>query len=245
LIHFLRSRQGRSEANDDLSEGLVTILDPASTTSEAYRILRTSLLYSLVDTPPKVIVVTSPGVQDGKSTICANLGVVLAQADKKILILDCDLRKPTVHKVFEMRNIWGIVNLLAGERRLEEVWQQPMAGLKVVTVGPTPPNPAELLDSRSFAEFLDQIRDEFDYVLIDAPPTGLVSDSSILATQADGVLLVLDSRNTRRGSLRQAVRDLESVGTRILGTVMNYVKVEESSYYHKYGHYKGGPYYGS
>src|SRR5919112_1936059 len=127
----------------DLSRRLVAVLEPMGATSEAYRSLRTNLIYSFVDTPSKVIVVTSAGPQEGKSTTCANLGVLMSQADKRTLIVDCDLRKPVMHKFFQTRNIEGIVDILAGQRSLEEVWQEPIPGLKLITVGRVPLNPAE------------------------------------------------------------------------------------------------------
>lgn len=219
---------------EDLSDRLVTTLDPMGVAAESYRTLRTNLLYALVDDPPKVIVLTSPNPKEGKSTTCANLGVVLAQADKRTLIVDCDLRKPIVHRVFGLRNLRGIVDVLVGQRTLEEVWQEPHPGLKVVPVGPLPPNPAELLGSRRFAEFLANVRESFDYVLIDAPPVGLVSDPAILASQGDGVLLVLDAQNTRKGAVRESMRGLEAVGARVLGTVMNNVKKGRGGYYYGY-----------
>lgn len=215
----------------DFSGRLVTIMDPNSVASEAYRTVRTNLLYSLVDLPLQVVVMTSPGPQEGKSTTCANLGVTLAQADKRTLILDCDLRKPVLHKIFGLRNVYGIVNVLAGEWKIEEVWHEPLLGLKVVTVGPVPPNPAEILSSQRFADFLERVRKDFDYVLVDAPPIELVSDPAILATQGDGVLLVLDAQKTRKGAVRRSMRSLEAVGANVLGTVMNNVRAGRSSYY--------------
>jgi Mrp family chromosome partitioning ATPase len=127
---------------------LITVLDPADAASEAYRALRTSLLYARVDNPPKVILVTSPGSTEGKSTVCANLGVVLAQAGKRVLIMDCDLRRPVIHRIFGLPNTWGIVNVLVGESNLRDTYQEPVPGMKVLTVGAVPPNPAELLSSQ-------------------------------------------------------------------------------------------------
>jgi capsular exopolysaccharide synthesis family protein len=126
-----------------------------------------------------------------------------------------------------------------GERKLQENWKEPMEGLKVVTVGPIPPNPTELLGTRRFSELLASLREEFDYVLIDAPPVGMVSDPAILATQGDGVLLVSDAQNTRKGSVRQAMRSLEAVGAPVLGTVMNNVEVPRGDNYHYYGYAHG------
>jgi len=218
----------------DLSSRLVTLLDPASAASEAYRTLRTNLLYGLVDTPPKVIVLTSPGPGEGKSTTCANLGVVLAQAAKSTLVVDCDLRKPVLHKFFGVRNLHGIMDVLVEGRNLQDVWNEPVEGLKVVTVGPMPVTPTEILGSQRFSELLANVREEFDYVLLDASPAGLVSDPAILAAQGDGVLLVLDAQNTRKGAVRKAVRSLETVGATVLGTVMNNVKVARGNYYYTY-----------
>jgi capsular exopolysaccharide synthesis family protein len=222
---------------NDLTGRLVTVLDPAGAASEAYRSLRTNLLYSFVDDPPKAIVLTSPGPQEGKSTTCANLGVVLAQAGKRTLVVDCDLRRPVLHKVFGTRNVYGVVDLLAGEHGLQEVWQEPVPGLKLVCVGPVPPNPSEILGSRRLSEFLAGVREEFDYVLLDAPPIGAVSDPAILATRADGVLVVLDAQSTRKGALRQSMRNLQTVGANVLGTVMNNVKTSGAEHYYYYGGY--------
>src|SRR5215204_3505800 len=230
-------RAGREAETDELPGRLVTALDPTSAAAEAYRTLRTNLLYgAFLDEPAKVLVLTSPGPGEGKSTTCANLGVVLAQAGKNTLILDCDFRKPVIHRLFGFRNVRGVVDALVGERKLQENWKEPMEGLKVVPVGPIPPNPTELLGTRRFSELLASLREEFDYVLIDAPPVGMVSDPAILATQGDGVLLVSDAQNTRKGSVRQAMRSLEAVGAPVLGTVMNNVEVSKGDNYHYYGY---------
>jgi capsular exopolysaccharide synthesis family protein len=230
-------RAGKEAETDELAGRLVTLLDPSSPAAEAYRTLRTNLLYAAVlDEPAKVIVLTSPGPGEGKSTTCANLGVVLAQAGKATLILDCDFRKPVIHRFFGIRNLYGMVDVLGGQRDLQEVGAEPVEGLKVIPVGYIPPNPSELLGIRRFAELLASFRAEFDYVLVDAPPVGVVSDPAILSTHADGVLLVSDAQKTRKGSVRQATRSLEAVGTTVFGTVMNNVKVTNESYY-KYQYY--------
>jgi capsular exopolysaccharide synthesis family protein len=203
------------------SEHLVTLLDPVGAASEAYRSLRTSLLYAKMDAPPTVILITSPGLADGKSTICANLAVVLAQAGKETLVIDGDLRKPSLHRIFGVPNVSGMVNVLSGEHDLSEVCTEPFPGLKMLSTGPIPPYPTELLSSGRFEELLGQARQLFDYVLVDSPPTELVSDPMIIAAQVDAVLLVLDSQGTSKGSLRKAVRNLEAVGANVLGTLVN------------------------
>ncbi len=227
----------KEQTNEGLSRQLVTVGDPASGASEAYRALRTNLLYATVDAPPKVIALTSHGPMEGKSITCANLGVVLAQAGRKVLVVDCDFRKPALQQIFALPNSWGTVNVLAGEHSLQEVWQEVQEAwqeapqnLKVLTVGPVPPDPAELLSSERFAELMTRVRQEFDYVLLDAPPANLSSDAAVLARQADGTLLVLDAQKTRKGDLRRAVRSLQTVGTNILGTVMNNVEDSKGIY---------------
>jgi len=185
--------------------------------------LRANLLYAFADHPPKVIVLTSPGSREGKSTACANLGVGLAQVENNVLILDCDLRSPAQHEVFGLRNLYGIVDVLAGERELQEVWQGPLPGLKMIAAGPIPLNPAELLSSSRFAELIGQVRERFDFVLIDSPPVGPTSDAAILSTRADGVLFVLDAQITPEWTVRRSLSSLHTVGANVLGTVMNNV----------------------
>jgi capsular exopolysaccharide synthesis family protein len=136
-----------------------------------------------------------------------------------------------MHRFFAMRNLDGLVDVLIGERKLQEVWKEPVEGLKVVPVGTVPPNPTELLSTQRFSKLLASVREAFDYVLIDAPPVMPVSDTAILGIQGDGVLLALDAQNTRKGSVRQAMRSLETVGVNVIGTVMNNVKASKDGYY--------------
>ena len=231
MARFRPRRQAQQDKVDTLSEQLVTVLDPAAAASEAYRSLRTSLLYAVADAPPTVILITSPGLMDGKSTTCANLAVVLAQAGKETLVIDGDLHQPSLHKIFGVPIVNGMVNVLSGEFDLPEVCTEPLPGLKVLPTGPIPPNPTELLISPRFAQLISQARRLFDYVLVDSPPTELVSDPVIIAAQADAVLLVLDSEETSKGSLRGAMRSLEAVGANVLGTVINRVPKTETPRY--------------
>ena len=242
MVAFLNRTKGRKErrgerAEESYSSRLITARDPNSIATEAYRTLRTNLIYAQADEPPRVIVLTSPGPGEGKSTTCCNLGVMLTQAAKRTLIVDCDFRKPVVHKFFELRNLHGVVDVLVGERSLQEVWHEPIEGLKVVTVGPIPVHPAEVLGSQRFSEFLASVRREFDYVLLDASPVGLVSDPAIIATQGDGVLIVVDAQKTRKGAVRRSVRSLNSVGANVIGTVMNNVTLGKGSYYYYQDNY--------
>ena len=215
-------KQTTKDSQGSSLESLVTLEDPTNATTEAYHTLAANLLYALADTPSKVIVLTSPGPGEGKTTICSNLGVVLAQADQSVLLVDCNLHRPGVHRVFGLQNLQGLEDVLAGERRVREIWHEPLAGLKVITAGPVSPYPAELLSSKRFKTLLSQGSSEFDYVLIDSPSLAMtVPDPLILATQGDGVLLVLDAQSTRKEAVREAMRNLKSVQANVLGTVVN------------------------
>ena len=238
-IHSKRSSVQAERETDDrnlsaFSEGLITILDPTDAAAEAYRTLRTSLIYGAKNTPLKMVLVTSPGAAEGKSTVCANLGVVLAQAGKRTLVMDCDFRRPALHYIFGLSNLQGLVDCIVGGTNPAELFHEPVTGLglKVLPVGPLPPNPSEVLSSPPLSELLAKVREEFDYVLLDSPPMGLVSDPAILATQADGILLTLDAQRTTREAVRQAMHRLTEVGANVLGTVTN--NVESSSAYPYY-----------
>jgi capsular exopolysaccharide synthesis family protein len=233
----LKKRMQKNHEVADHANSLVTIVDPAGVASEAYRSLRTSLLYAVVDNPLKVVLLTSPGPGEGKSTTCANLGTVLAQAGNNTLMIDADLRRPSLHKFFGARNFRGLMNVLTDDNELSEVLVEPLPGLKVAPTGPIPSNPSEILGSNRFAHLVEAARKEFDYVLIDSPPVGLVPDPVILATQADGVLLVLDAQGTRKDALRKAIRSLKSVGANVLGTVMNNAEEGKNASYNSYAAY--------
>jgi capsular exopolysaccharide synthesis family protein len=206
---------------DDALGHLITLSDPDGPSAEAFRTLSTNLLYAGVNVLPKVVILTSPDAREDKSLACSNIGVVLAEMGERTLIADCDFRRPVQHEILSLPNSPGLVNVLAGERELHDVWQKsPVTGLWVVTAGLLGPIPAKLLRSRHFGQFLIRARQDFDYVLIDAPPTQPVSDSMLLAPQADGVLIVFDSRSTRKGTVRESMRSLQAVKANVLGTVM-------------------------
>jgi capsular exopolysaccharide synthesis family protein len=226
-------RQKNTKGTDDqpFHESMVTLLDPAGTAAEAYRTVRTNLLFSFVDESLKVIVVSSAISGEGKSTVCANLGMTLAEAGKSTLLLDCDLRKPNMHNVLGLRNVFGLVDVLAGHRNLREVLHELPAGPKVITSGTVPPNALNLLGSERFAKLLAQVRQEFDYVLLDSPPIKGGSDAAILAHRGDGMLFVVDAQNTRRWVLQGSLRSLERTGVNVLGTIMNKVEPSQGDEY--------------
>ena len=212
------------DASPKPSRLLVTAREPHSAASEAYRSLRTNLLYEQMDSPPRVIVLTSPEEGEGASVTCANLGVVLAQADRRTLIVDCNFRAPFMHTMFGLENGPGVVSVLMQERNIEEVWHETLPCLKVLTAGPASHEPTELLSSESLAELLRHTRGDFDYVLIDTPPVGAVPDPAIVAAHSDGVLLVVDAQHTARDAVRESVRILGALKARVIGTVLNNIK---------------------
>jgi capsular exopolysaccharide synthesis family protein len=212
--------QNKAKTNDSTLR-LVTIHEPHGASAEAYRTLSTTLLHAFADVPPKVVVLTSHGAGEGKTTTCANLGVALVQAGKSVLVLDCDFRNPSLHTIFGFPNLFGIVDVVAGERSVQDVWHEPVEGLKVVSASPESIDPTRFLRSERFAKVLADVRGKYDHVLLSAPPVGLVSDPAILAAQSDGVLLVLDAQKTRKVAVQQSVRRLEAVGANVIGTVLS------------------------
>lgn len=230
MRRFLRKSPSRVRPDNEgsLDGGLATVEDPAGVASEAYRVLRANLLHALADPPPRVILVTSPGPGEGKSTVCANLGVVLSQAGKRTLVVDCNLQRPRLHEIFGAPNSRGLADALASELDPRELFQEPLRNLKLMTAGPVPHNPSELLETQGFADFLDRSRRDFDHVLMDSSsvlsgssPPRTVAEPIVLAARVDGVLLVLDASKAREGTLRHAVRTIEAVGANVVGTVLN------------------------
>jgi capsular exopolysaccharide synthesis family protein len=210
----------RPRAEDDAQAQLDLNSEPDGVVSEAYRTLRTNLLHSFVDGPPRVIVLASPVAAKKHSSACGNLAVSFAHVGKRTLVVDCDLRRPFVHKLFGLRNLYGLTDVLAGGSRLQDVWQEPLPGLRVLTAGAPTPGAVDLLESNEFEALLGLMRQEFDIVLIDVPSLETVSDAAVLATKGDGVLLLLDARDTRKAPVRRAVNELRTVGANVLGTVL-------------------------
>ena len=211
--------------------------EPKSLIAECTRAIRTNLLFMSPDRPFKRMLVTSSGPQEGKSTTVINLGISMAQSGNRVLVLDTDMRRPRLHKAFGVPNDVGVSSLVVGEGKLDDaIKATEVPGLFVLPCGPVPPNPAELLHTRAFSELLAQLGERFDRVLLDSPPVGAVADAVVLATQVDGVVLVLKAGVTNREIVRRTVRALSDVKAPIFGAVLNDVNLESS----KYGDY----YYG-
>jgi non-specific protein-tyrosine kinase len=217
---------------------LVSVRQPRSPATEAYRTLRTNLSFLSVDHPLRSLVITSANPQEGKSTTLANLGVVTAQAGKSVILVDCDLRRPMVHRIFGLPNRHGLTNLLLqaeptlnGYLRDTEV-----ANLRVLTSGPLPPNPSEVLGSERMRELIAQLQEGADLVLLDVPPVLPVTDGVILAARADGALVVAGWGMTRRAQVGKAVQGLKHVGADVLGVVLSRLRIDRHSYYRYHGY---------
>lgn len=218
---------------------LISLSNPKSPISEAYRTLRTNIQFSSFDKEIKCIVITSSGPGEGKTTTITNLAITMAQSNKKVLLIDADLRKPQVHKRFEINNQRGLTNVLAQHIPLEDAVQRTsLEGLDILTSGPKPPNPSEILGSNSMKEFIKEAVEKYDRVMIDAPPVGVVTDPAILSTIADGTILVVSSGKTYIEEAQRAKQLLQNVNANILGVVMNKIPVNGKGYYgYYYYHY--------
>ena len=219
---------------------LIVEKEPKSIASEAYRTLRTNIQYSSFDSDIRTILVTSSGPSEGKSTTAGNLAISMAQADKKVLIIDCDLRKPTVHKKFNVSNEKGLSNYLIGEVTLEEAIVKYSDRINLLTSGTIPPNPAEMLSSKKMKEFLQEMKNEFDVIIIDSPPVLAVTDAQVLSTIVEGVILVAASGHTEKEATIRAKELLIKVKANILGVVLTKVPMNTGkgygySYYYYYG----------
>ncbi|MBS4025928.1 MAG: CpsD/CapB family tyrosine-protein kinase [Clostridia bacterium] len=219
---------------------LITHTDPKSPASEAFRTLRTNLYYSNLDKTMKKVMFTSAGPGEGKSTVLANLAVTVAQSGQRVLVIDADLRKPVQHKIFGLSNMKGLTNLLVDSLELSEVVKETkVENLQILTSGPIPPNPSELLGSSRMEQFLSGISG-YDLVFIDAPPAIAVTDPVVLAAKVDGVLLVLNSNQVKIDMAKHAKEQLEKAKAKIIGVVLNNVeyKGDDYQYYYYYGEAK-------
>src|SRR5262245_10762375 len=206
--------------------GLVMVQAPRPAAAEAYRTLSTNIQFSSLDRNLKALLVTSVGPDEGKSIVLANLAITMAEGGRKVVMVDCDLRRPSLHQVFGVADQPGLTSMVLDEAMQPPLRPTSVANVSLVPAGPLPPNPAELISSERFTRVLATIGAEADVVLIDAPPVTAVADATILAARVDGVLLVVDSGRTRREAGRRAAAQLERVGARLLGAVLTNVKAE-------------------
>lgn len=208
---------------------------PKSVVSEAYKVLRTNIQYSSIDKKMKVILVTSSEPGEGKSTTSGNLAVSLGYDGKKVLIIDCDLRKPSIHKLFNQSNTVGLSEVLVGKEELAVAIKNYDKNIDVLTSGNIPPNPSEMLGSEAMENLLIDLREQYDHIILDSPPTNLVSDSQVLSIKADGTLLVVRAEKTKRESIKMAKEKIERVNGKIIGSILNVTSTKNEEYYYYYG----------
>ncbi len=220
---------------------LIVHHDPRSPASEAFRTLRTNLEFVSPDRPVRSLLVTSPGPSEGKSTVAANLAISLAQAGKQVVLVDADMRKPVQHDVFSLPNGTGLTTALVRGIMPDILQETPVPGLRVITSGPIPPNPAELLGSSMMGALAGTLASEADFVIYDVPPVVAVTDALVLAPRLDGVLLTIRLGVTSRDAARRAKQLLAGSRCHLLGVVLNHVKPGRGYGYYYYYYY----YYGS
>lgn len=219
----------------NVARKLVTNENPKSIVSEQFRTVRTNINFSMPDKELKTLLFTSSSPGEGKSTSAANVAIVFAQEGKKVLLVDADMRKPTMHYTFHTTNTTGLSNLLTKQWMLEEVTKlTKIDGLHLITSGPIPPNPAELIGSNSMKTLLEELKTQYDLVIFDAPPLLSVADAQILSNKCDGTILVINAGKTEKDSVLKAKESLLSAKANILGTLMNNFKLEKDHYYYQY-----------
>lgn len=213
---------------------LFTLLNPKSIVSEAFRKLRTDMYFTNLNEDIKAIAITSSSFGEGKTTIACNLAISLAQCEKNVLLIDCNLREPSVHKTFSISNLEGLTDILKSEKDLEEVMYKgndDAEFLSILPSGPIPPNPSELIGSSRMENFLKEMRSIFDIVILDTPSLNLVTDGAIIATLADGVIMVLEAEKTEIPTAVNSKKQLDKINANVIGAVMNKVPLKGENYH--------------
>ena len=217
---------------------IITLNRPKSPISEAYRTLRTNVEFSAIDSKSKTLLITSSSPKEGKTTTAVNLAVSIAQVGKKTLLLDCDLRKPQIHKIFKISNeMGGLSNILIDEIKAEQgIKETEVPYLYVLPSGKMPPNPSELLSSQKMQQFIEYLRQSFDYIVVDSPPLIVVTDAQIISKYCDACILIVAAGESDRNAVIKAKELLSNANANLIGIVLNKIEILRGSYY-KYYHY--------
>lgn len=205
-----------------------------SSYAESFRTIKTNIKYSSADKDKKVILITSTQPGEGKSTVAANLAISLSQDGKNVVLIDADLRKPTVHKRFKISGVNGLTNVIINETDLDDAICKINDNFSVIPAGQIPPNPAELLASKEMEKLIQELREKYDYVIIDGNPICVIADSQILASKVDGVILIARYESTKKEELLSAKKMVEQVDGKVIGVVLNRVKEKGKKYYYYY-----------
>lgn len=214
---------------------LVTNVNPNSIVSEQYKTIRTNINFSMPDKKIKTLLITSSLTGEGKSTTAANLAIVFAQEGKKVILIDADMRKPTMHYTFHTTNSVGLSNVLSGQCLYEDVIKvAETEGVHLITCGHIPSNPAELLNSSSMNVLLEELKTQYDLIIFDAPPILSIADAQILSNKCDATILVINSGLTKRDHVIKAKESLQKSNANIIGTILNNFKLEKGHYYTEY-----------
>lgn len=233
-------RKPESRGPESESMDLIVHFSPSSSFSEYYRSIRTTLLLSATDAKMRALAVMSPLPREGKTATVSNLAVALAQAGKSVVIIDADLRKPRLHKIFGVKNLNGLTKYLTADLALEDLLRAtPIPTLFLINAGPVPPNPVELLGSEKMAKLIDRLKKNHDFILVDTPPMLAVSDAVVLGPRLDGAIMVVRGGKTPREALKQAREKLDAHKIKGIGVIINHVQMRDFDYYYTDTYYKG------
>lgn len=202
--------------------------------SEQFKILRTNISFSSFDAKIKTIVITSSNMGEGKSTIASNLAFSFAQENKKVLLIDADLRKPKIHKIYNMSNKIGVSDVISNKVDFIEAYNRYYKHFHILSAGTYIPNPSELLSSQKMKNFVNDMKEIYDVVIIDTPPTNLVTDSQVMSAIADGTIVVARANKTKKNEIIKACSLLETVNAKIIGLILNDVKANRKGFSYTY-----------
>lgn len=223
---------------DTAIDELITISAPKSPPSESYRTLRSNINFAMVDQPARQFVVTSAGSGEGKTVTASNIAVVFAQAGESVIVVDTDLRRPTLHRLMHGDSSRGLTNILVGEATIDDVLQDThVEGLRLISSGPLPPNPAEMLDSAAMVKLIEDLRNYADIVIFDSPPAIVLTDAVVLASKVERTILVAEAGQVTREAFGEAVRLIRNARGNLLGVVLNKLRLSASDYYYYYYYY--------